>query len=215
MFPEMPRFEGFLKSQSQGKHPFEEAEFANSNEKATEEELKAEREYDEKLYERELEGRLINDNLSARQYESLYEARLSDSGAKIRFMKDANKDDFIDQRDLVRILDEQREAARRRNVMSGKWTEEESEQKMKEVDAEGAKMAPLYDNDLSLKNDFMEFFMFFKNIQNPETLYDKEYYFDEGLGESLKEHVEDLKTRFPDVNVQVRRDRDGYPIVKT
>lgn len=66
MFPEMPRFEGFLKSQSQGKHPFEEAEFANSNEKATEEELKAEREYDEKLYERELEGRLINDNLSAR-----------------------------------------------------------------------------------------------------------------------------------------------------
>lgn len=115
----------------------------------------------------------------------------------------------------MRILDEQREAARRRNVMSGKWTEEESEQKMKEVDAEGAKMAPLYDNDLSLKNDFMEFFMFFKNIQNPETLYDKEYYFDEGLGESLKEHVEDLKTRFPDVNVQVRRDRDGYPIVKT
>lgn len=130
-------------------------------------------------------------------------------------MKDVNKDDFIDQRDLVRILDEQREAARRRNVMSGKWTEEESEKKMKEVDAEGARMAPLYDNDQSLKNDFMEFYMFFKNIQNPETLYDKEYYFDEGLGESLKEHVEDLKTRFPDVNVQVRRDRDGYPIVKT
>ena len=81
-------------------------------------------------------------------------------------MKDVNKDDFIDQRDLVRILDEQREAARRRNVMSGKWTEEESEKKMKEVDAEGARMAPLYDNDQSLKNDFMEFYMFFKNIHD-------------------------------------------------
>ena len=56
---------------------------------------------------------------------------------------------------------------------------------------------------------------FFKNIQNPETVFDKEYYFDEGLGESLKDHVEDIKSRFPHVNVLVRRDRDGYPIVKT
>lgn len=215
LFPEMPRFEGFLKSQSQGKHPFEEPEFTYSNEKASAEELKAESEYDEKLYERELEGRLINDTLTARQFESLYEARLSDNGSKIRFMKDANKEDFIDQRDLVRIIDEQRESVRRRNVMLGKWTEAESEQKMKELDLAGAKAAPLYDNDVSVRKDFMEFYEFFKNIQNPETVYDKEYYFDEGLGESLKEHVEDLKTRFPEVNVLVRRDRDGYPIVKT
>jgi hypothetical protein len=27
MFPEMPRFEGFFKSQSEGKHPFEEEKF--------------------------------------------------------------------------------------------------------------------------------------------------------------------------------------------
>lgn len=31
----------------------------------------------------------------------------------------------------------------------------------------------------------------------------------------MKDHVEDIKTRFPDVQVLVRRDRDGYPIVKT
>ena len=31
----------------------------------------------------------------------------------------------------------------------------------------------------------------------------------------MKEHVEWLKKDFPDLEVQVRRDRDGYAIVKT
>jgi hypothetical protein len=45
-------------------------------------------EFDEKLYERELEGRLIGDTLTARQFEIMYKARLEDDGKKIRFMKD-------------------------------------------------------------------------------------------------------------------------------
>lgn len=145
----------------------------------------------------------------------MYKARLEDDGKKIRFMKDQNKNEFIDQRDMVRIMDEQREACRRRNVLSGKWKEEESEEKMKELDLEAAKNAPVYDNDITDKADFMRMVDFFKDIQNPGMIYDKEYYFDEGLGESLKEHVEDIKTRFPGVDVLVRRDRDGYAIVKT
>jgi hypothetical protein len=52
-------------------------------------------------------------------------------------------------------------------------------------------------------------------VQNPQKLYEKEYYFDEGLGQSLKDHVDELKTTFADLQVLVRRDRDGYPIVKT
>ena len=63
-------------------------------------------------------------------------------------MKDQNKEEFIDQRDIVRIMDEQREACRRRNVIQGNWKEEESEQKMKELDMETAKQAPLYNNDI-------------------------------------------------------------------
>jgi hypothetical protein len=31
----------------------------------------------------------------------------------------------------------------------------------------------------------------------------------------VKEHVEHLKKEFPDLQVEVRRDRDGYAIVKT
>jgi hypothetical protein len=61
----------------------------------------------------------------------------------------------------------------------------------------------------------MEIINFFKNIHSPSTLFDKEYYFDEGLGESLKDHVDDIKSRFPQINVLVRRDRDGYAIIKT
>ena len=51
--------------------------------------------------------------------------------------------------------------------------------------------------------------------EGKRTALEKEYYFDEGLGESLKAHVEDLKTRVPEIDVTVRRDREGYPIVKT
>ena len=42
----------------------------------------------------------------------------------------------------------------------------------------------------------------------------REYYFDEGLGQSLNEHTNDLKEKFPALTIQTRRDRDGLPIVK-
>lgn len=43
---------------------------------------------------------------------------------------------------------------------------------------------------------------------------EREYFFDEGLGQSLKEHTVQLKNQFPEVSVDTRRDRDGYAIVK-
>jgi len=44
---------------------------------------------------------------------------------------------------------------------------------------------------------------------------EKEYYFDEGLGQSLQEHTAELKKSMPQMKVEVRRDRDGFAIVKT
>jgi hypothetical protein len=61
----------------------------------------------------------------------LYKAKV-EHGQQIKFMKDQERKQFIDNRDMIRILDEQQEAARRRMVMSGAWTEEESSQKMRE-----------------------------------------------------------------------------------
>jgi len=52
-------------------------------------------------------------------------------------------------------------------------------------------------------------------MDTPERLLEKEYYFDERLGQSLDEHTEELKTKYPGMQVLTRRDRDGFAIVKT
>jgi hypothetical protein len=51
-------------------------------------------------------------------------------------------------------------------------------------------------------------------MDNPERLLEKEYHFDEGLGQSLNSHVNELKTKYPEMNVETRRDRDGFAIVR-
>ena len=52
-------------------------------------------------------------------------------------------------------------------------------------------------------------------MNQPENLLEKEYYFDETLGQSLQEHCDEIKQQFPGMQVQTRRDRDGFAIVKT
>lgn len=52
------------------------------------------------------------------------------------------------------------------------------------------------------------------DMRNSSAIMEREYYFDEGLGESLNDHTEQLKNDFPSLRVQTRRDRDGLPIVK-
>lgn len=55
----------------------------------------------------------------------------------------------------------------------------------------------------------------YTQLDNPERLMEKEYHFDEGLGESLADHTSELKKNFPGMKVETRRDRDGFAIVKT
>lgn len=54
-----------------------------------------------------------------------------------------------------------------------------------------------------------------EQLEMPEQLMEKEYFFDEGLGQTIDEHVEMLKQEYPGVKVLTRRDRDGFAIVKT
>ena len=54
-----------------------------------------------------------------------------------------------------------------------------------------------------------------KLMDSPERLFEKEYYFDERLGQSLDEYTEELKAKYPGMQVYTRRDRDGFAIVKT
>ena len=51
-------------------------------------------------------------------------------------------------------------------------------------------------------------------LRNSKQVAEREYYFDEGLGQSLNDHIAELKEKFPNIKLQTRRDRDGMPIVK-
>lgn len=53
-----------------------------------------------------------------------------------------------------------------------------------------------------------------RQIDNPESLIEKEYHFDEGLGVSLADHMATLRKEYPGATVLSRRDRDGYAIIK-
>ena len=53
-----------------------------------------------------------------------------------------------------------------------------------------------------------------RQMDNPESLFEKEYHFDEGLGMSLADHMDKLRKEYPGATVLSRRDRDGYAIVK-
>jgi hypothetical protein len=140
IMPDMPRFEGFFNSLNKGKHPFEEEEFNRAPEKS-QEELESDLKYDEELYERELQGRLMGETLSPRQFGELYKAKL-EGGDQVRFVKDSERKEFLHQRDVIRLIEEHQEAARRRQVMSGEWNEEESHARLKEEIRAAAKEAP-------------------------------------------------------------------------
>ena len=51
LYPEMPRFEGFLSAQARGQHPFEGKDFTKTPEQ---DDIEAEEKYDEELLQREL-----------------------------------------------------------------------------------------------------------------------------------------------------------------
>lgn len=213
MLPEMPRFEGFFRSQSEGKHPFDEEQF-KFKETSTAEDIKQEEAYDEELYQRELQGRLLNETLTPNQFQSLYGAKLDDA-RYVKFIKDNDRREYIDSRDMARLFEERKEVARRRLVLQGECSEAESYDRIRKELEEISQDAPTYEEEQQAVREFYQTKNFMQSIQSPERLLEKEYYFDEGLGESVKEHVEHLKKEFPDLQVEVRRDRDGYAIVKT
>lgn len=193
----MPRFEGFFRSQSKGKHPLEEDSY-QYQERTTAEDIRAEEKIDEELLQRELEGRLMGEKLTPRQFELLYKARV-EGGGEIKYIKDNDSNIFLDSRDMVRIMEEQRESTRRRMVQHGKWTEADSQRLMQEAVEEAGREAPTDFDEKKIKREFRNLHDLLSRVQNPQKLYEKEYYFDEGLGQSLKDHVDELKTTFADL----------------
>lgn len=170
---------------------------------------------EKELHKRELLGRLVSDRLTPRQFEIMSGFQSASHGDNLDWVKDVDHQLFLDRREDVRLAQEFAESTRRRKVIAGEWTEAESHERLQawvqaKVDQQ---MTP---SQLKYRfKDIREILTLMKIMDSPERLLEKEYHFDEGLGQSLNEHVAEVKDKFPDMKVETRRDRDGFAIVKT
>ena len=124
--PDMPRFDSYYDTKGRCLHPFE--PLANSfdpDEIRTPDDDNFEKAEEERLYHRELLGRLIGKKLNTRQFEVLT-GQFNPMDHKMDHVQNWGKEIFTGQRDRIRIFEEVIESYRRRQVLQGKWTEEES-----------------------------------------------------------------------------------------
>ncbi len=124
------------------------------------------------------------------------------------------KHQFLNKRDNIRLIEEHIEKYRRGMVLQGNWTEEESQGKTKEWLNKMVEESTPNSVKKKLYRDATALHEAIRSIDNPESLFEKEYHFDEGLGMSLADHMASLRKEYPGATVMSRRDRDGYAIIK-
>lgn len=199
--PDMPRFEEYERQQAQNIHPFDKiTDEVNEHLKGNDEVSEAEKLMDRQLYQRELMGRLMGQKLTPRQYE-IIAGKYRQDDAKLSHVKNTMHGDFLDRRESIKLQQEAVERFRRQRVMKGDWTEQESHQKLKEYVEREYKLLPGPHKMKQWRKDFDDVLDGVKLLDHPERVLEKEYYFDESLGESLDDHVHDLKSRYPGVTV--------------
>lgn len=114
----------------------------------------------------------------------------------------------------MRLQQEWAEKTRRQKVITGEWTEAESRGKLANYLADLRDEYESAPSRRQQKREIDRFMQKMKLNQSQNNMVEKEYHFDEGVGVSLNEHVENLKKQFPTARVQTRRDRDGFAVVK-
>lgn len=114
----------------------------------------------------------------------------------------------------MRLQQEWAEKTRRQKVITGEWTEAESRGKLANYLADLRDQCESVPSRRQQKREIDRFMQKMKLNQSQNNMVEKEYHFDEGVGVSLNEHVENLKKQFPTARVQTRRDRDGFAVVK-
>jgi hypothetical protein len=126
---------------------------------------------DEELYRRELMGRLVSERLTPRQFE-LMSNEMSSSGSNngeaLGRIKDVNHYNFLGRRELIRLAQEKAEAIRRRKVMDGEWTENESHMKLNDLLADRAATELSATDRKNQMNDTMEMIQAIRLTENPE-----------------------------------------------
>lgn len=93
------------------------------------------------LYKKEILGRLFGGNLTPRQYEMLTREHGKEDIGTQR-MRDVNNEIFLNNRDIIRLIEEEYEKIRRQNVMSGEWEESESNDRLQSLIEEHSSKMP-------------------------------------------------------------------------
>lgn len=99
------------------------------------------------------------------------------------------REKYLLNRDWIRLNEEKAEKVRRQKVLSGEWTEEESHQNIRNEVTDYYKKEPTTKERRRQQEDYLEAVEFYKAMDNPGRLYEKEYHFDETLGVSLQDHI--------------------------
>jgi hypothetical protein len=126
---------------------------------------------DEELYRRELMGRLVSERLTPRQFELMSNEMSStgpNNGEALGRIKDVNHYNFLGRRELIRLAQEKAEAIRRRKVMDGEWTENESHMMLNDLLADRAATELSATDRKNQMNDTMEMIQAIRLTENPE-----------------------------------------------
>lgn len=159
-------------------------------------------ERDNDLYIRELHGRFMGQKLSPRQFELITGVHMAKKGQNtLEYSARDSREKYLINRDWIRLNEERAEKLRRQKVISGEWTEEDSHQKIRKAVKDYFDKQPSSRDKRNLQEDYLKAIELYQTMDNPGRLFEKEYHFDETLGQSLQDHVEELKKTFPDLRV--------------
>lgn len=132
----------------------------------------------------------------------------------MRRQLDNQNEEFLNARHQARLMEEYTERIRRQKVLSGEWSEAESHQKLQAY-LDDIEQIQLNSKDLrQRRRDYDNYIKTMSNNLSQALKMEKEYHFDETVGVSLKSHINQLKQKYPKAQIQTRRDRDGFAIIK-
>ena len=104
-------------------------------------------------------------------------------------------------KDKIRNIEELVESYRRNMVMTGEWTEDESRLRMQIHLDDLQEKFPTKKVHAIARREEKKRIDEFHSLRNSKQIMQREYYFDEGLGESLNDHTAELKKKFPALTV--------------
>lgn len=210
-----PDLQSYYERQAKGKSvidDFSGVEYERNIEEEEIQRLQADQ-HDEDEYRRELLARLVGGKMTARQY-AVFMNMSMDELQQIKLEKQKEEKMKVEAKDEIRNIEELLESRRREKVLQGQWPEADSHMLLQQELDEALVKFPTASSFQIFMREWKKQEVAAREMRNSSQILEREYYFDEGLGQSLNEHTAELRKQYPNVDLQIRRDNDGFPIIK-